>query len=330
MSLALVAVVLSNCANDFDLTANWKEIPVVYAILSAKDTANYVRVEKAFLDPETNALQIAQIADSLYYPAGAVTVFLEQVSNGKRIPLSRIDGTLDGIVRTGDIFANKPNWLYKTKEPLLPKQKYKVVVQRKDGKADITAVTDMPGDFLFTTPVVQIPVLNFFPRSTTSIKWIADANALFFNVKFAIRYREYDSNGNEINDGILNWDAMKSIKLSTINTSREVEIPGGAFENFLIKSLPPFPQGYRQFGRVDIFVEGGGKELEKFQNVAAASAGITGAEVVAAYSNVFEGTQPAYGLVMAKNSTSFLNARILQETIDSLKFNPAAKALNFR
>ena len=56
----------------------------------------------------------------------------------------------------------------------------------------------------------------------------------------------------------------------------------------------------------------------------------TGAEVVAAYSNVLEGTNPAYGLVMAKNSTTFLNARILQETIDSLKFNPAAKALNFK
>lgn len=321
---------LSNCANDFDLTANWKEIPVVYAVLSAKDTANYVRVEKAFLDPETSALQIAQIPDSLYYPAGAVTVFLEQVSTGKRIALNRIDGTLDGIVRTGDIFANKPNWLYKTKEPLLPKQKYKIVVQRKDGKPDITAETDMPGDFVFSAPVVQLPTLNFFPRSSTSIRWTADANAVFFNVKFAIRYREYDNNGNEINDGILNWDAFKSIKLSVTSTSRGVEVPGGAFENFLIKSLQPFPQGYRQFGRVDIIVEGGGKELEKFQSVASASAGITGAEVVAAYSNVFEGTKPAYGLVMAKNSTTFLNARILQETIDSLKFNVASKALNFR
>ncbi|MEO6758455.1 MAG: hypothetical protein ABIO24_03305 [Saprospiraceae bacterium] len=42
--LPLAALLLASCTNDFDVTAPWKEIPVVYAILSAKDTAQYVRI----------------------------------------------------------------------------------------------------------------------------------------------------------------------------------------------------------------------------------------------------------------------------------------------
>lgn len=51
---------LSACANDFDVTAPWKEIPVVYGILSPQDSAHYIRVEKAFVDPEKSALEIAR------------------------------------------------------------------------------------------------------------------------------------------------------------------------------------------------------------------------------------------------------------------------------
>ena len=75
--LPVLALILSQCSNDFDVTADWKEIPVVYAFLNPKDSAHYIRVEKAFLDPETSAYTIADIADSLYYPADAIAVFIE-------------------------------------------------------------------------------------------------------------------------------------------------------------------------------------------------------------------------------------------------------------
>ena len=54
----------SFCSNDIDLTSEWKDIPVVYGLLSKSDTANYIRVEKAFIDNEKSALDLAQIPDS--------------------------------------------------------------------------------------------------------------------------------------------------------------------------------------------------------------------------------------------------------------------------
>ena len=74
-------LLLSACSNDFEVTAPWKDIPVVYAILSPQDTAHYIRIEKAFIDPDKSALEIARIPDSLYYPENAISVFLERTEN---------------------------------------------------------------------------------------------------------------------------------------------------------------------------------------------------------------------------------------------------------
>ena len=72
----LLGSMLSSCSNDFEVSAPWKEVPVAYALLSPKDSAHYVRIEKAFLDPNVSALEIAQIADSLYYPENDIAVWL--------------------------------------------------------------------------------------------------------------------------------------------------------------------------------------------------------------------------------------------------------------
>jgi hypothetical protein len=55
------------CSTDFELEAEWRDIPIVYGLLSFTDTAHYVRVEKAFLPEGGDARDVAQIADSLYY-----------------------------------------------------------------------------------------------------------------------------------------------------------------------------------------------------------------------------------------------------------------------
>lgn len=56
----LFGVLLSTCSNEFEIAAPWKSIPVIYAMLSPKDTAHYVRIEKAFLDPTVSALVVAE------------------------------------------------------------------------------------------------------------------------------------------------------------------------------------------------------------------------------------------------------------------------------
>lgn len=93
----------SACSNDFEVAAPWKDIPVVYGLLSIDDEFHYIRVEKAFLDPDANALEIARVPDSLYYQN--ISVQLERVSNGQLFDMQRVNGEDVNIPREDGIFA---------------------------------------------------------------------------------------------------------------------------------------------------------------------------------------------------------------------------------
>ncbi len=337
--LLLLGLGLSACSNDFDVTAPWKEIPVVYGILSPQDTAHYIRIEKAFLDPERSSLQIAQIVDSLYYPADAIAVWLELASNpNTRVQLQRVDGGLEGYPRTEGIFAGSPNWLYKFKQdPNFQMQTgkvYKLVIKRNDGKEDITAETTIPATFTLVKPFLGDPVPNisFAGSVATPIRWRSDENAYFFNLTFRIRINERNLNGTLAQSYTLVWEAAKNIKraldvpaqngLYEANTA----ISGNSFYNFLAQHLQRPPANrYRQFAGCDIIIDGGGKEIQEFLETVAANSGLTGAEVFPNYSNISEG----YGVFTAKNRTLAENVRINALTVDSMNMNPIADTLGF-
>lgn len=338
--LPVLASVLVSCSNEFDVAAPWKEIPIAYAILSPKDSAHYVRVEKAFLDPETSALEIAQIADSLYYPEDAIAVYLLRVKTGQRYQLHRVDGAKDGYPRKDGIFATQPNWLYKIKTTALDSLKkgetYQLVIARTDGKPDITAETVIPKDFRFTTPspAQTPPKINFFGSQTTSVVWQGDENSVYFNVVFTVRYREEDGGGTVLSRDTLTWTAATNVKKTdqTINTPQgvfykgQVMIPGQQFYQFLADNITPSTSHYRFFDRMDITLIGGGKEIEQFLITASANSGITGAEVIPTYTNLSEG----YGIFTAKNTSTLGQILIGTQTVDSMNIHPLTFDLNFR
>ena len=108
--LIVISCLITACDNELVVVDKWKDIPVVWGLLSKSDTAHYIRVEKAFLDPTTSAYDIARIPDSLYYDEAVVT--LKRVNTGQVFTLERVDGDLEGYPREGGVFAEVPNYLY--------------------------------------------------------------------------------------------------------------------------------------------------------------------------------------------------------------------------
>lgn len=326
---------LTSCSNEFDVAAPWKEVPVAYAIISPKDTANYVRVEKAFLDPVTNALEIAKIADSLYYPADAITVWLERTSNQTRIQLQRVDGVSEGIVRDSGIFATNPNWLYKYKpgtgSGLVAGEKYKLIIERKDGKAPITAETTVPKDFQFIkpNPAQTPPLINFFPGTPTDLEWRCDQNAVLFDINVTVRYREEDANGNTLQHVNLVWKVPGAYTLDDLGNGLvrgKLPASGVEFYRFLNTHVQPSTDRFRYFESMDIQLVGGGKEIKEYLVTANANAGITGAEIIPSYTNLSEGL----GIFSSKNSDVLTNIKVNTKTVDSMAIHPLTRDLNFK
>lgn len=346
--LPVFGILLAACSNDFEVAAPWKEIPVVYAILSAKDTANYIRIEKAFLDPEQSALNIAQIADSIYYPENEIAVYLERPSVSAREQLHRVDGNLEGFPREDGVFASQPNWLYKLNTPpnagLRPGEKYRLVIERADGKPDVTAETTIPNNFTFSIPLpaASPPIINFTTGTTSEVRWKGDVNSTFFSILMTIRYQIQAPNGTILAHHTINWPVTPNVKRGNIPTNTtqglfytsSYEISGDAFFQMLHDSIPAVEANdtnlpdlvYRYFELSSITLEGGGSEIDTYLQTASANSGITGSEIITTYSNLSEG----FGIFTAKNTSSLNGIKIQQKTVDSMNDNPVTKALNFR
>ena len=46
----------NGCSTDFDLNADFQETPVIYALFDASEATHYVRVNRAFLSDQTDAI----------------------------------------------------------------------------------------------------------------------------------------------------------------------------------------------------------------------------------------------------------------------------------
>ncbi len=337
----LVALFTESCSNEFDLTAPYKEIPVVYAILSPTDTAHYVRVEKAFLDPKTNALVVAQIADSLYYPENAISVYLQKVGSSTLYQLKRVDGNQEGFVRDSGVFAQAPNWLYKIKDDDLPgglseTASYRLIIKRQDGRPDITAETIIPKSFNLIAPNTTgtPPFINFLGKLTTTFRWTHDENAVYFNIYMVVPYRVLNSNGTLDFVDTLYWTPVSNKRFDGVggNNSQERVVGNdfySALRNHMLSKDPNALDNdgrIRYFGQISIAVEGGGREIYEYNLTEQANAGLTGAEILQTYTNMSEG----FGIFTAKNYRQYNGFKMGAVTIDSMRNSTIVQNFNFK
>ena len=192
---ALIIIGFSNCSNDFDVTTGGTNSPVVYGFLSPKDTATYLRVERAFVDDNTSALVLSQRPEELFYEDIEVTLS----SGGNTFTLNRVNGADEGLPRDPGIFVSSPNFLYKLVlppgEPFIEGDEYELTITDNVSDTIITSVT---------TKIVDEPVIIFPPegddfswgssieaQNDIRTEWRRDIdNAAIFDVRVRINYQE--------------------------------------------------------------------------------------------------------------------------------------------
>ncbi len=319
----IVAIcMLAACSNELDLTAPWKDIPVIYGVLSPADTAHYVRIEKAFLDPNKSALEIARIPDSLYY--SSLDAQLVNTGTGEKFTLEEVDATNEGYPRNDGVFATEPNILYKiaaSQVGLQPGQRYRLEVRRSDQLPLVTAETNIVGRPSLIRPgpsdILKFPTISYY-----KVQWLAAAGAAFYDLIMYIHYDEYHiSDPSNVESKTVAW------KLAGVWTSTEFDVAGVEFYKFLSASIQTDPTVRRTFKGIDVQVRAGGSELYEFQRVQLANTGITSAGGdLPQYTNLSEGV----GIFSSSNRAAVLGLDINLETRDSLIDGSFTKSLNFQ
>jgi hypothetical protein len=140
--LAVAALfVFNSCKNDLKINAPYKETPSIYAVLCPQDKIQIIRINKIFLG-ESDANAMAQVADSINYQPGDLTVSLTRSVNGSPANASPTSQTIifrDSMVTAVPGVFNSNQRVYVTSEKLFTNGNYQLTVYNNKTKNSFTA-----------------------------------------------------------------------------------------------------------------------------------------------------------------------------------------------
>ena len=316
--LGLSLIFVTACDNDFDLIEGDVNVPIVYGLLSAQDTAHYIRVEKAFVDENISGTALAQDPNNLYYDD--VEVQLTHVSSGQVFTLEKVDGNLEGYPRDSGAFAQAPNTLYKIRNSeinLIEEEEYQLTINIP-GEEAITATTTIIEPTFPSSPGSEAAEIAFFEDKSISFTWTPGNLAFLTSCKLNLSLIEQVGTETEIKE--LEWNIFNN------EDNRTFRLESNAFFTFLSNNLEVDPQVKRIFLNVDIYYYGGGIEIQDYLTVSNANLGITSSGDVPVYSNLSRGR----GIFSSRSTTIIENIQLTRDTEELLKTSPLTADLNFQ
>ncbi len=328
LSAIFIVLFLSTCTEDFQLTEPYKDIPVIYAVINRTDSAQYFRIEKAFVDENIAATQIAKNPDSIYYPNPVVT--LKNLTTKKDYLLIKVDGSQEGITRQSGPFATTPNILYK----LLTKDKFlnggdSLLLELKPygGPKTITARIILVSDISFVIPDENTRQIKIFYNSSFNFQWKHKDNTRVFDLKAIVDIDEFNLVTLKTEKKLIEVPLARNVfgNIGRADNLSSTKLFGATFYIFFNDKLIPDPSIERYINKIDFILIGGGPEIGDYNTILNANTGITASQEIPRYSNISEG----YGIF---SSTVRIIKTITPEppTIDSLNTNSLTRELNFR
>ena len=221
--------IFNSCSTDVDLYAEYKDIPINYAMLNPKADTNFIKITRAFCganDNPINANEVALIADSSNYPGklDASIIELESTHGDRYVPTGRIL-VLDTITLHGKeagTFYSPDQLFYYTTEPFntgtdKTRYKYKLVVIKPDGDS-LTAQTSPVGNAEFAIMTSGVSFQQAPTNELRKIMFRADNFASLYEVNIQFNYRE------EVNSqGIRKRNVKRSFGTRTLSEFHKVE-----------------------------------------------------------------------------------------------------------
>ncbi len=320
--LALVAVLVPACSNDFELFTDKEDIPVVYGLLTKSEDNQFVRLERAFLDKDQSARVIAGEPDSVFYDDAVVE--LVHLPTGDRFEMERINAADIGLPRDEGDFPTDPNFLYSIDSEvinLIGGDTYGIEVSREGDDIIAYSEAEIIGDLRILTPSdPTIQRLNYQGSSSQRIRWREASEAEFFNVRIRFNYEERSpaTEGEWVQNDLL-WVASNRVRSNTIT------LIGDDFLQFIGNSLTEDPTIDRRFRSIDIRLDAVGSELAAYIEVGLANLGITSSNEIPLYTNIDGGL----GVFSSTNFTEVQGFNLTSNAIDSLVEGRFTEQLNF-
>ncbi len=338
MALPLVGL-LASCSEDIQIAAPYKPVTVVYGLLDIADTAHYIRIQKAFLDENKSAIQMAQNPDSSFYPNlnvrlqdfNSTTIFDRSTLVGEET-LNRVDLTLEGYPKEEGPFFKTPNYAYKSKRPLVFGHTYRLVIDNPaTGESDTAQTQVISNDFS------EFQVYEFTPMLQVNFPAIRNDDMFRLTVRppvssqmyeGVVRFHWVDKDGSVETDRSADYRFASNSRPAAGNTV-ELSTTQRSFFSFLQGAMGPAPTNVQRYmDSCDLIVWAGGKDLFDYQTINNAQGGITADQIKPIYTNIRG--KNVYGLFSTRTRIVRNLAPISDRTMDSLMYGYTMKPLNIQ
>jgi len=329
------SMLFSACSTDLDVNGDWKETMVVYGLLDQTQTKQYIKVNKAFLGPQSG-LVMAQIKDSAQY-ANALTVKLVRVSDNSEVLLRpdnsipKEDGVFYGPDQANAIYSNVDINGNTVPLNLVSSTQYKLVIQNGETGKVVTSQTPLIADFPIVKPNASTPFFNFIfansPNYRFLVEWTSSKNARIYQMIVRFNYVDSLITGN-VNKSI-DWvfPAQKTLGLLGGETMTQ-DFKGQDFLSFIGNKLCnncPVSADLiaRRAVNVDLLLIAGADDLSTFIDVNKPSTGII--QTKPEFTNINGGL----GLFSARYNKAPFTRPLAVTTTDSLACGQYTKRLKF-
>jgi len=322
---------LQACSTDFDVTADWKEITIVYGLLDASKDVQYIKINKAFLGDNVNAEDVAQIADSVYHevPVSAILKEVDEFGNiDETITLELVDAESEGFDKEEGTFANSPFYLYKTDYILDAENIYQLEIETDRGNI-ITSETPLIDELRILSPSNNIEINLVASSDKFVLRWKTNDIAAIYDLDMYVVFEEtLDIDGEEQTrlDSI-KWDVFSNkTPTQIINNTIEEDVQIPTLLNFMADELTvPENLVLREFLSFSFVFHAGGEELKKFNEVTQAQIGIVSSQATPNYSNL----EGSLGLFSTTYSQGIYHVLINTQSYDRIACDPITAHLKF-
>lgn len=296
------------CNNEVDLTADYKDIPVVYCMLDPMQPRQVLRIQKAYL-VDGDITQGVKIKDSTTYNPADIDVKVFAVNNvGQSV--DSLPFVYDPTITLQEgMFPKDAASFYTCHTPLMH-NRYRLVLTNKKRNEKHTAETIIVRNMKWEEQEMKSPI-DFTDTAGVKLVWKTDTTASLYQPRIILYWKEVDLVTYQSTPDSMIWDLAPFNANSTYPSMLYILPPGG-FISQVAGTVPAKPEVKRVIESVTFDIYGATKDFSIYYFTNSTSIGLI--QDKPKYSNISGGL----GVFASKNRGRLSNLKLKQPTVSKL------------
>jgi hypothetical protein len=317
-TLALLATMLlfSSCQKQLDISTEWQEMYVVYSLLNLKDSAHYVRVNRAFQTGNSSW----QVADSVNVKHGDFEVILHVKSESGQVEGSILLLPCHDFVKDSGDFATENYFTFKTTNILQAGKTYQLTVHHLPTDYQMQAETQLLGKYNLDVAFMQQRCFTSSAYHKENIEYSGSLSPNQFDILFyRLLYEEISDS--DTTRKYLNWKPNET-SYKNVNDSTENQFTH-EFLMYISENIEVKPNLRRIAIGIDKYLLLNDDNLKTYIDLIGAEASM---HFAPEYTNFDKGG----GLFASRYFYTLIPLRLKDDSHDTISLGQYTKHLNFR